>query len=127
MAKVVLGKRPQSFKHTVRFPMLDGETGEITVAYKYRTRTEYGQFIDKIAADAGVASPSKDDKFSLESVLKKTTDHNADYLLQLIEAWDIEVELTRDSAKQLADEQPLAVVHLIEDYRIAINEGRLGN
>lgn len=127
MAKPILGKPPVSFKHTVKFPMLDGTTGEIAVTYKYRTRTEYGQFTDKIAADAGVEKPAKTDKFSLEKLLAKTNGHNADYLMQIVEAWDIDAELSRDAAQQLADEQPAAVLEIIEAYRIAINEGRLGN
>lgn len=127
MAKIVLGKRPQSFKHVVKFPMLDGTQGAIEVTYKYRTRTEFGQFIDKIMADAGVDKPADGEVFSLEKLMEKTAGSNADYLLQVLEGWDLDVALSHESAQQLADEIPGAANAIMESYRAAITEGRLGN
>ena len=127
MAKIVLGKRPQSFKHVVKFPMLDGTQGAIEVTYKYRTRTEFGQFIDKIMADAGVDKPADGEVFSLEKLMEKTAGSNADYLLQVLEGWDLDVALSHESAQQLADEIPGAANAIMEAYRAAVTEGRLGN
>lgn len=126
MAKIVLGKRPASFKHTVKFPMLDGSEGRIDVDYKYRTRKEFGQFIDAVMGEAGVEK-GEDEKFSLAKLMDKTTGSNAEYLLQVIEGWDLDVDLNKESAQQLADELPAAANAIMETYRLAITEGRLGN
>lgn len=127
MANVTLGKRPESFKHPVKFPMLDGTVGEITITFKYRTRTEYGQFIDKVMADAGIENRKGQEKLSLEALMKQSNNNSADHLMQVILDWDLEVPLSRDAVKQLSDEQPAAAAEIMETYRVACNEGRLGN
>ena len=54
MTKIVLGKRPDTFKRAVSFPMLDGSTGKITVDYVYRTKSEFGMFIDDLLEKAKI-------------------------------------------------------------------------
>lgn len=127
MANITLGKRPESFKHPVKFPMLDGTVGEITITFKYRTRTEYGQFIDKVMADAGIENRKGQEKISLEALMKQSNNNSADHLMQVILDWDLAVPLSRDAVKQLSDEQPAAAAEIMETYRVACNEGRLGN
>lgn len=48
--KIKLGQRPKNFKTTVEFALLDGGTGAIDITYKYRTRKEWGAFVDSIVA-----------------------------------------------------------------------------
>ncbi len=128
MAKITLGKRPANFKRTLSFPMLDGTTGSMEVTYKYRTRKEFGVFIDGILEAAGEkGGPAEDEKFSMAKLMEKTAGTNADYVLQVIEGWNLDVELTRNAIEQLADEIPAAVNTVMETYRLAITEGRLGN
>jgi hypothetical protein len=123
MAKIKLGNRPKSFKAKVSFPLLDGDTGVIEMVYKYRTRTEFGEFIDSLVKEAGT---QKED-FSLKEILEKTKSTNADYIFQVAEGWDLDEEFTKENIAQLCDEVPAAALEIMNMYRSAISEGRLGN
>ena len=128
MAKITLGQRPKNFKKTVSFQMLDGTTGTIEVSYKYRTRTEFGQFIDSLVESAktkGKQAEAAD--FSMADLMEKTAGQNAEYILDVVDSWDLDAALSAASAQQLADEIPAAAIQIMEDYRLAITEGRLGN
>ncbi|MBR7747460.1 phage tail assembly chaperone [Undibacterium baiyunense] len=130
MAKIILGKRPKNFKKTITVTMLEGGEGSVEMSYKYRTRTEFGTFIDELFNDAGVKPASQDDadvKFSLAEALKKTLDVNADYIMKVADGWNLDIEFSRDSVAQLCDELPGVALQIIDSYRLAITEGRLGN
>jgi hypothetical protein len=131
MAKITLGQRPKTFSKTVSFPMLDGTTGQITVKYRYRTRKEYGSMVDQMVAEANkaaeAAGKAPQAEFSMEAHLGHTSEQNAAYILVAVESWDLDKELSADTAQELADELPAAALAIIECYRAAITEGRLGN
>lgn len=126
MAKIRLGARPENFKHTVKFPMLDGTTGMIKVSYRYRTRREFGVFIDGMVADAKVEKV-EDAEFSMSDLMDKTAGSNGQYILKAVDGWDLDEEFNIENVQQLADELPSAVNAIMEAYRIAILEGRLSN
>jgi len=126
MPKIVLGKRPANFKHTVKFPMLDGTEGSIEVLYKYRTRAEFGKFIDEVYAAAKEDRPA-DKEFSWAALMEKTSGANADHVMMAVEGWNLDEAFTRENVQQLADELPAAVTAIMDSYRKAITEGRLGN
>ena len=124
--KIKLGKRPTSFKPTtITFDMPDGSEGQIEITFKYRSRTEFGNLIDTIFRAAG--DTPTDTEFSLADIMAKTRDKNADYLSQVIQVWNLDEELNDDALRQLADELPAAAVAIMERYRQAATEGRLGN
>lgn len=137
--KITLGKRPESFRAPVKFPMLDGSEGAIQCEFKYRTKTEFGKFIDRMVEDAkaveakrapsGEAEEEADAAtVRLGDIMGKTVDKNADYLMDVLKGWDIEGrDLTRDNCAMLADELPGAALAIMEKYRAAVTEGRLGN
>jgi len=127
MAKVKLGDRPKTFKTTVKFPMIDGSEGSIECVYKYRTRKEFGEFIDGIMEAAGVKPQADGEKFSMAALMEKTAGANADYILQVLDGWNLDEELSRSSLEQLADEIPAATTAIMEKYRVAITEGQLKN
>lgn len=130
MAKVILGKRPKNFKSKVAFPMLDGEEGIIEVSYVYRTKTEFGALIDDLFQEAGVKPAGTDaesQNFSLEESLRRTRDTNADYLMRVMDGWNLDEEFSRENVAQLCDEIPAAAMAIMNQYRAAITEGRLGN
>lgn len=130
MAKVVLGKRPKNFKSIVKFPMLEGGEGTVEMSYIYRTRTEFGAFIDSMMEDAGVKATGQSEdevKFSLKQALEKTKDTNADYIMAVCDGWNLDVDFSRDNVAQLCDELPGAALEIMNKYRTAITEGRLGN
>ena len=128
MAKVKLGARRKNFKRNVEFDMLDGTKGNIECVYKYRTRSEFGAFVDEMVDKAKPANPDETPKqLSMTELMEKTKDTNADYLLKVLDGWNLDEELSCESLQQLADEVPAAVGAMMETYRAAILEGRLGN
>jgi hypothetical protein len=137
MAKIRLGAKPESFKHAVKFKMIDGSDGVIEVTFKYRTKTEFGKFIDEVISDAKTAATStadeKVEEFSMARLMEQTAGSNADYILHVATGWnllDVEdkpVEFTRAKVQELADQVPAAAAAIMETYRTACTEGRLGN
>lgn len=130
MAKIKLGARPKNFKKIITVQLPEGGEGTVEMSYVYRTRTEFGQFVDDLMASAGVQPAGQSDdevKFSLQEALAKTLDTNADYILQIADGWNLDAEFGRDSVAQLCDELPGAALEIINAYRAAITEGRLGN
>jgi predicted GTPase len=130
MAKIKLGNTPKNFKRIVKFEMLDGSTGSIEVSFKYRTRSEFGVFLDELVDAAGAKKTKVDgeeEKFSMAELMKSTASANAEYVMKVIDGWNLDEDLTLANVQQLSDELPAAVIAIMETYRAAINEGRLGN
>lgn len=124
--KIKLGARPKTFKRTITVPLLEGGDGSVEVTYKYMTRSEFGSFIDGIFAEANEA-PASDGQFKMADLMAKTRDKNAAYLLDVLDGWNLDVPLNRETAEQICDELPAAASEIMEQYRKAIVEGRLGN
>lgn len=127
MAKIKLGSRPKEFKRVVKFPLLEGGEGAIECKFKYRTRTEFGAFIDKMVEAAGATQKPDEEKFSLATVLERSSGQNVEYLMQVLEGWNLDEELTPVALQQLCDEYPGAATAIMETYRTSVTEGRLGN
>jgi len=128
MSKIKLGATPKSFKRAVIVDMLDGTKGAIECTFKYRTRTEFGKFLDGIFDAAGVKpAAGDDDQVLIQQVMEKTRDTNADYLIQVLEGWNLDDELNRASLQQLCDEFPGVANVVMETYRAAVVEGRTKN
>jgi len=146
MAKIVLGARPKSFKKVVSVPMLDGEDGLIECEFKYRTSEEFGALLDEMKkaaeekADAEKARQEAERKkaeeagetyvepeFSFEQIRAEQNKANADYLMNVIDGWNLDVPFTADAVLQLCNELPAAPAEIGAVYRAAIVEGRLGN
>jgi hypothetical protein len=124
---IKLGNRPKSFKpFPVKFEMPDGTEGQIMATYKYRTRTEYGVFMDAIVAEAG-GVPMVDGRIDYKKLYEQTRDKNADHLLASLDGWNLDEELNLQNLQALADECPAAAIALMSSYRDACVEGRLGN
>jgi hypothetical protein len=131
MARIKLGARPKHFSRVITVSLPEGGKGTIEVSYVYRTRSEFGQFVDEMVTAAGTKPPASQDgedvKFSLQQALERTRDTNADYIMKIMQDWDLDAEFSRASVVQLCDELPGAALEIIEQYRLAITEGRLGN
>lgn len=127
MAKIQLGKRPASFKSSVKFPMLDGTTGVIEIGFRYRTRKEFGLFIDELVGQSEDNARPDGEKFSLAANTEKTAKANADYIMQCVDSWNVDAELNHENVEQLAYELPAAAAAIMESYRAAIEDGRLKN
>lgn len=128
MAKIILGKTPKSFKRTITVDMLDGTKGSIECVYKYRTASEFGKFLDSVYSDAGPKpTVDQDEKSLIEKSVEHSRDINVEYLVQVLDGWNLDDELNKDSLQQLCDEFPGVAKTIMETYRAAITEGRLGN
>lgn len=128
MAKIKLGNRPKNFPKTITVDMLDGSEGAIEVSYRYRTRTEFGAFLDGMFKDAGVQPDKKKPvKVLIAEIMEKTRDTNAEYIIEVIDSWNLDEEFSIENVQQLCDELPGVANAIMETYRVAITEGRLGN
>ena len=127
-SKIKLGNRPKSFKRVVTFDMLEGGKGSIECIYKYRTRSEFGVFVDALMEAAGAKDQQPEgEKFSMRELMERTAGANADYILDVLEGWNLDEDLSKPNVQQLADELPAAAAAIMETYRTACLEGRLGN
>lgn len=127
MAKIVMGKKPESFSSTVKFPLLTGGDGAVKCEYKYRTKKEFGEFIDEMTKDAG-ADFETGTTPTFGEIMAKTVEKSGKYLAQALKGWDVEgFELNEETAIQFADEFPGGATAIMERYREACVEGRLGN
>ena len=125
--KIKLGSRPKSFTRIVKFPMLEGGEGSIECTFKYRTRKEFGEFIDRMIDAAGVKPKAEDEKFSMADLMDRTAGQNAQYIMDVLDGWNLDEDLSQANVQQLADELPGAAAAIMETYRTACVEGRLGN
>lgn len=128
MAKIKLGNRPKNFKAKVTFPLLEGGEATIEMSYIYRTRVEFGKFLDEMLSDAGIEVQADEaSKATIAESLAKTRDTNAEYILKIADGWDLDIEFNRDTVAQMCDEYPAAAMAVMNQYRSAMTEGRLGN
>lgn len=128
MATIKLGSRPKSFAVPVKFKLLDGTDAAIDVTFKYRTRTEFGAFLDEIYAENNVKPAETDDQQNLlERAYQAGVENHAKQIMRAAESWNLDEPFTLDSVSALCDEFPSAALAIMETYRVAITEGRLGN
>ena len=127
--KITLGARPETFAPTaVNFKLPNGKDAAMMVTFKYRTRTEFGAFVaEAYGRNVGDLPTTESGRLDYEAMAKQATRDEAAYVVGIVHAWDLDIELNRESAAQLADEVPAAVEALKRAYSGACNEGRLGN
>lgn len=83
-----------------------GREQKLNVTFKHKTRSEYTAMLQKIA----------DGKLD-----------SADALLQIIEKWDADAELNKESIKALQENQPGSDWAVITGYGEALAVARKGN
>jgi len=139
MAKIILGERPKNFKLRVTFKLLDGSEGKIELTSRYRTRTEYAVFVDaavkasreaaETALKRAIAAAEKGEEVAggMQQSLAKVDEDNVQFILGAAEDWDLDQPFDLANVRQLADEYPQAVSAIVDAYRVACTEGRLGN
>lgn len=121
MAVVKLGQRPKNFKKTISVSLPEGGTGTIECVFTYRTMTEWGAFADSMVNEKSIAG------LSWKEVLERKRETNADYIMKVVEGWNLDSEFNKASVLQLCDEYPGIADEIINQYRDALIEGRLGN
>lgn len=136
-ARVVLGKRPATIRRTVSAELPEGGEGMLEVEYRYRTREEYGQLLDarmvqaKNADHDRQASAEKDGQQlapltagELQALSVKAT---AEHILDIATGWVLPEPFDLEHVKQLCNELPGMASAIVDEYRMAIIEGRRGN
>ena len=131
MAKLQLGKPPKTFKLKVEIPLLDGGTADVTFDFKYRTRKEFGEYVDNFIKEAtkpdAKKKKSEAKEVTLVDILASEDDSNITYILQVAEGWDLEDEFNESSVRQLITEYPSANIAIGEAYAQALTKGRTKN
>lgn len=138
-AAFILGKRPETITSTVSLTIPDGSINPIKCKFKYRTRTEFGQFWDSLsepkpqapAPDAGQEQQeqpaTQPERVTFAAALDNANRINVDHTLQFLVGWNLDCDLSPENLSQLFDEVPAAASELFEAYRAAMVQGRLGN
>ena len=129
MAKIKLGMHPKNFTAPVKFKLLDGSDAVIDVTFKYRTRTEFGAFLDEIYAENNAAKPDLDDDKStmLERAYQTGVERHAEQIMRAVDGWSLDEPFNIENVNALCDEIPAAALAIMSVYQSAVNEGRLGN
>ena len=144
--KIVLGKRPETFKKEVQCTMLDGSTGCMEVEYKYRSRTELAELTDELQAKLKDEANAEIERFkaSVEKakqsgepipeftitqteIVKRQSAVAVDFIQKIVKGWNLDAAFDKDGIAELVDTLPAMAEAIKDDYRAAINEGRLGN
>lgn len=124
MAKVILGNCPKNFAPIpVAFQMPDGEEGVITCTFRYRTRSEWGAFIDSLGAESAARAHESD----WGGLMKALGEESAAALAQVLDGWDLEFPLDEKSLFALSDELPRGAAAVMAAYAAACRDGALGN
>ena len=64
---------------------------------------------------------------TVAEIMAKTRDTNADYLIQVLDGWNLDDDLTKANLQQLCDEFPGVANSIMEAYRVAVTEGKAKN
>lgn len=125
MAKIKLGSAPKTFARKVEFDLVDGSKADINVAYRYRTRAQFAEFMAGVyAPPEALAEPVA---FDFVQVGNDSINRDVKFILGAVESWDLEDELNAVNVRRLVDEFPSASNAIAEHYRAAISEGRSKN
>lgn len=125
MAKVTLGKKPETITHTVQAQMPDGTQAELAMVYRYRTRKQFAALIDEFF---GAGTGDGQEPATVGEATARGIKKNVEYILAIAVGWDVQdAPFDAENIEQLCDEAPGVMMKIMSDYREAITEGRLGN
>lgn len=127
MATVKLGNPPKTFKPcTLTIELPSGEPGAIPVTFKYKTQDEYWEYRDAFFKALGIQREDRADT-SLPAIAKGSRHRAAEHMMEVIDAWGLDIPLTADSLCDLFNEVQQSCGALVDAYQRACIEGRLGN
>ena len=124
---VVLGKPPTSFPAEVTFTTLSGEQAALQCEFVYRTKTEFGELLNELgqAAKDTINAPESDDEN--QNIFDGAIRLQAQQLSKVLLSWDLPEPCDTDHLYALCNEYPSAFAAIVQTYRNAIVDGRLGN
>lgn len=124
MAKFSLASAPKTFKRKVTITLLDESTADIELTFKYKTRIEYAKLLDEVMKQDKVDDSKTE---SAVDIFKRLGAGTVDFLMKIVESWDLEDDFNKANVADLIDKFPAAANEITEAYRIAILEGRTKN
>jgi hypothetical protein len=130
MPKITLGSQPKTFLRDIKVPLLDGSIGEVKMCFKYRTQTEFAQFIDELVEAGATLAQSTEDmgvKSGLAREIVLLPKQHTESILRIAEGWNLDKDFSRPNIQQLCEELPGVANAIINEYRACIREGRSGN
>lgn len=132
MPKIKLGAAPKTFKHPVKYELVEGGTDQITMVYTNRTRDEFAAFIDGLYPELKEIPGTNIVQQAIEVVSviagsAKARDNDVSFILGCAQGWDLDDEFNGENVRRLVNEFPAAARAVIDTYRVAITEGRLKN
>lgn len=125
--KIKPGNRPKTFKEIiVNVTLPDGEPGILPVTFKYKTKKEFGAWQDALLGKEKLDKPKEE--FSWEKFYQEAGDRTAEVLLEVIDAWGLDVELSKTSLLEIEADCGAGIFPaMLEAFGKACREGRLGN
>lgn len=128
MAKLILGKTPETFKpFNVKFTLPDGEEDQIKVTFKYKTRSQFAAFLNELFNESGETKPDTEEKVDFEKLFAKGGEKTVSHLTKIIADWDFAEKPNAENLRVLHDQAPAAAAAMTSAYSAACTEGRLGN
>jgi hypothetical protein len=128
MAKLVLGKTPKTFKpFAVKFELPEGGDDQIMVTFKYKTRSQFAEFLNELITESGQPKPIDGEKIDFVEIFKKGGDKLVRHLSPVIDSWDLAEEINAANLAALHDQAPAAASALTAAFSAACAEGKLGN
>lgn len=143
MAKVTLGAAPKTVSRKVEFKIAGGDTAHVTIEYRYRTRSQYAEYLAKLypqLSPAVVAAEAEKAKTAIEfpelpqpeAPAFKGLDFVADteasiqaditQILEIATGWDLSEPFDAANLRTFVDEYPLAPEAVKEGYYKALSE-----
>lgn len=124
MAKFSLASAPKTFKRKVTITLLDDSTADIELTFKYKTRTEYAKLLDEVMKQDKIDDSKTE---SAVDIFKRLGAGTVEFLMKIVEGWDLDDEFNKSNVSELIDKFPAAANEITEAYRIAILEGKSKN
>lgn len=121
----------------VSIPTASGKPLKIKFDFKHRDRVAMNEFQDENAARAKVviervrgeiAEKERDGDGRLgQSFVLEAIKRDADAIMEIATGWNVDAEFNADNLQKLCRGYPGAAAAIVNDYRVTMNEGRLGN
>ncbi|MDR2213948.1 MAG: phage tail assembly chaperone [Pseudomonadales bacterium] len=132
MAKFKFGEPPKTFDSTIKFTTLDKEVVDFGVTFNYRDKEELGTLQAEtlgtgIAERRAMLKESEQAEVPFIQLASSDVDGITEYLMKAMHGWTLDVEFNRENVRALVKRYPAAAAAIDAAYRLACNEGRLGN
>jgi hypothetical protein len=117
--------------------MHDGSQASLQIEFKYRSRSEYAQFIDSIIANAKKSAEAEkpktedeslqDKELTMQEILNQQGDLAIETIMQIAVGWELSDKWNKKSLSELHDKFPGAFNAINNAYSASVVHGQLKN